>query len=157
MTRSIRNFVGFSFGLIAVAALAVSMQGCKVLESPAAQPFDAIAVGVAVDTVVGTNAATQAARASAVKAIAQKVLAADTGVTATVGNLQALAMAQIAKLNLPPGDAAAADLLVAVLNTAATQYISTLTAGNANVANTEVAVAQVCNWVIAEATRLGAP
>lgn len=136
--------------LVTIGALA----GCQYLQSPAAQPFDAIAVSVAVDTVVGTNSVTQAARASAVKDIASKVLAADTGAVATVAELEALAGSKIALLKLPPGDAAAVNLMLAVLDTAVNTYIASLT-GGATAQNAQVAVATVCNWVIAEATRLG--
>lgn len=138
--------------LLAVAAL--TLGGCAYLESPAAQPFDAIAVAVAVDTVVGTNTATQAVRAAAVKRIAQEVLAADTGAVATVASLEALAGAKIALLKLPPGDAAAVNLMLAVLDTAVNTYIAKVS-GGATAANAQVAVATVCTWVIAEATRLG--
>lgn len=151
----------FTFSMFAIMATAIivatfmSMPGCKVLQSPAMQPFDAIAVSVAVDTVVGTNPITKASRAAAVKRIATQVLAADTGVMATVDSLAALAGAEVAKLNLPPGDQAAAQLLLAVLDSAANQYIGSLTGGNLDVKNTQVAIGVVCNWVIAEASRLG--
>lgn len=156
MTRSIRNFVGFAVGLIIVAFFAVSMQGCKYLESPAAQPFDAIAVAVAVDTVAGTNTVTVAARASAIKAIAQDVLAADTGTVVTIDGLLALATGKVAALKLPPGDAAAAQLFLAVIESAINQYVTTLQGGQ-SVSNVQTSVATVAGWVIAECTRLGAP
>lgn len=146
----------FTIGLkLAIASIALCIvSACAYLESPAAQPFDAIAVAVAVDSVVGTNTVTQAARASAVKRIAQEVLAADTGVTATLDNLEGIATAKVAALKLPPGDQAAAQLFLAVLDTAINQYASKVTGGS-NVASTQAAIATVCNWVIAEATRLG--
>lgn len=156
MTRSIRNFIGFSAGLIFVAVLAVSMNGCKYLESPAAQPFDAVAVAVAVDSVVGTNPITQAARATQVKTIAAAVLAADTGTVATVDALLAVATAKVTALQLPPGDQAAVSLFLAVVETGVNTYIASLQ-GGASVQNTQTAIATVCNWVIAEAARLGAP
>lgn len=141
--------------LAATAALALSaLSGCKYLESPAAQPFDAVAVAVAVDAIVGTNTLTQAARAAAVKKIAAEVLAADTGAIATVASLEALAGSKIALLKLPPGDEAAVNLMLAVLDTAVNTYVSKLTGGG-SAANAQVAVATVCTWVIAEATRLG--
>lgn len=140
--------------LLCCIAPAFFLPGCAVLESPAAQPFDAIAVSVGVDTVVGTNPVTQAARAASVKRIALLVLAADTGVTATVASLEAIAAAEVAKLHLPPGDQAAAQLLLAVLDTAVNQYVAVKT-GGATIQNTQVAIATVCGWVTAEATRLG--
>jgi hypothetical protein len=146
--------------LAAAAFIALSLSACSTLESPAAQPFDAVAVAVAVDTVVGTNASTAVARASAIKSIAQQVLAADTGATATIASLEAVASAKIVALKLPPGDAAAAALLLTVVDTAVTSYVASKTTGttaDANVQAAQVAIATVSNWVIAEATRLGAP
>lgn len=143
-----------SLKLALIGVIAAVLCACAYLESPAAQPLDAIAVAVAVDTVVGTNTVTQAARASAVKAIAAQVLAADTGTAATVDSLEAVAASKVAALKLPPGDQAAAQLFLAVIDTAANTYLAKLT-GGATVANTQAAIAVVCNWVIAEATRLG--
>lgn len=143
-----------SLKLALLSIVAVMVCACAYLESPAAQPLDAIAVAVAVDTVVGTNTVTQASRASAVKRIAQEVLAADTGVTATVDSLESVAAAKVAALKLPPGDQAATQLFLAILDTAANTYVSKLT-GGATAANTQAAIGVVCNWVIAEATRLG--
>lgn len=143
-----------SFAVACIVACAVALGACAYLESPAAQPFDQIAVAVAVDTVVGTNPVTSAARAAAVKSVAQKVLAADTGVVTTLDSLQAVALAKVTALGLPPGDAAAAAILLAVFNSAVDHYVSTATAGT-SAGNVQVAVSTVCNWVIAEATRLG--
>lgn len=141
--------------LAASAALALSaLGGCQYLTSPAAQPFDAVAVAVAVDAVVGTDTLTQAAKAAAVKKIASEVLAADTGAVTTVASLEALAGTKIALLKLPPGEEAAVNLVLAVLDTAVNQYLAKL-GGSSNAANAQVAVAAVCKWVIAEATRLG--
>lgn len=153
--RSIRNFTGFAIGLIAVASLAVLMGGCSLvskLESPAAQPFDAIAVAVGVDALVGGNTATQAARAASIKAIAQEVLAVDQGTQATLTTLESVAAAKIQALNLPPGDAAASQLLVAALSATVNAYIGKL--GTSAAANeVQVDVAAVLGWVIAECNK----
>lgn len=133
---------------------ALSLQGCAYLESPAAQPLDSIAVAVAVDAVVGTNTVTQAARAHAVKDIATQVLAYDTGVVATLAELQTVVAAKIAALHLPPGDQAAAQLFLAVINAAINQYISAHTDG-VTLSTAQVAISTVAGWVIQEATRLG--
>lgn len=139
------------------ASMAFLVGGCSILtklESPAAQPFDAIAIAVAVDAVVGTNPVVSAPRASAVKTIAQEVLAADTGTLVTVDALFAVAQSKVAALNLAPGDQAAAALFLAVIKGAADQYTLKATS-TANAANAQAAIAFVCNAVIAEATRLG--
>lgn len=140
--------------VIAFGSLSM-LHGCAVLESPAAQPFDQVAVTVAVDTVVGAGIpAVQAPRAAAIVKIAQEVLAADTGVVTTVDSIEAVAASKVAALGLPPGDQAAAALFLAVLDSAVNTYVAKLS-GGATAANTAAAIATVCNWVIAEGTRLG--
>ena len=139
--------------VIAVGALA--LPSCATLASPAAQPFDQIAFAIAVDTVVGAGVpAVQAPRAAAIVKIAQEVLAADTGVVTTVDSIEAVASAKVAALGLPPGDQAAAALFLAVLDSAVNTYVAKIS-GGATAANTAAAIATVCNWVIAEGTRLG--
>lgn len=143
---------------LALAALAaVALCGCSLytkLSSPAAQPFDAIAIAVAVDAVVGTNPVVSAPRAAAVQKIAQEVLAADTGTAVTVDALFAVAQAKVSALNLAPGDGAAAQLFLAVVKGAADQYVAQATS-NTNVTQAQAAIAFVCNAVILETTRLG--
>lgn len=143
-----------NFAVACIAACAVLLSGCATLQSPAAQPFDQIGVAVAVDLVVGTNPVTQASRAHAVKDIAQKVLAADTGVVTTVAELQAVALAKVQALGLPPGDAAAAAILLTVVNRAVDHYVASVASG-ASLGNAQVAISTVCGWVIDESTRLG--
>lgn len=143
--------------LVCVASIAVAMlalSGCKVLESPAAQPFDQAAVAVGVDTIVGVNSITKAARAAAIYKIAAEVLAADTGTVATLDQILSVVSAKITVLNLPPGDQAAANLLLAVLEAAINTYVGNLT-GGATVQNIQASVAVVCKWVMAEAARDG--
>lgn len=153
--RSIRNFIGFAAGLIIVATVAACMNGCSLvskLESPAAQPFDAIAVAVGVDALVGVNLPTQAARATSIKMIAQEVLAADQGTQATLATLESVAAAKVTALQLPPGDAAAANLLIAVLSATVNNYVAKL--GTTAIANeVQVDVAKVLGWVIAECNK----
>lgn len=152
MSRIFRNTLGFFVGLIAVSILAVSMGGCSLfakLESPAMQPFDAIAVAVGVDALVGQNIATQAARAASIKAIAQEILAVDQGTLATLATLESVAAAKVQARNLPPGDAAAAQLLIAGLSAAVNTYVGKL-GSNARINEVQVDVAAVLGWVIAE-------
>jgi hypothetical protein len=155
MTRSIRNTLGFMAGLIVVSLIAVGMGGCSLfakLESPAAQPFDALAVAVGVDALVGTNTATQAARAASIKAIASEILAVDQGTQASLSTLESVAAAKVQARNLPPGDAAAAQLLIASLSAAVNTYVGKL-GSNAKVNEVQVDVAAVLGWVIAECNK----
>lgn len=152
--RSFQSVALSCFAAVLVGFLCTIGVGCAYLESPAAQPLDAIAVAVAVDTVVGTNSVTQAARAHAVKDIAQQVLAFDGGVMSDLASLNATVSAKVAALKLPPGDQAAAQLFLAVVNVTIQQYI-TAHGGDANVKNVQIAVSTVAAWVIQEATRLG--
>jgi hypothetical protein len=155
MSRIFRNTLGFAVGLIAVSILAVSMGGCSLfakLESPAALPFDAIAVAVGVDALVGVNLPTQAARAASIKAIAAEILAVDQGTQATVTTLESVAAAKVQALGLPPGDAAASQLLIAGLSAAVNSYVGKLgTSAKAN--EIQVDVATVLGWVIAECNK----
>lgn len=155
MSRTLRNMSGFMLGICIVALFAVAMGGCSLvakLESPAAQPFDAIAVAVGVDTLVGTNLSTQAARAASIKAIAAEVLAVDQGTQATLATLESVAAAKVQALNLPPGDAAASQLLIAALSATINTYVGKLGA-NAKANEVQVDVAAVLGWVIAECNK----
>ncbi len=137
------------------AACVLALCGCSLiqkLESPAAQPFDAIAVAVGVDTLVGTNLATQAARASSIRAIAVEILAVDQGTQATLATLESVAAAKVQALQLPPGDAAASQLLIAALSATINTYVGKL-GTNAKVNEVQVDVAAVLGWVIAECNR----
>lgn len=145
--------------LLMATMAAIVLCGCSLiqkLESPAAQPFDTVAIAVGVDAIVGTNPLVEVARASAIKQIAVQVLAADTGTLATVDALLVVVNAKVAALNLAPGDQAAAALFLAVVESAINQYTAKLTS-TATASNVQAAVSFVAQAVIAECTRLGAP
>jgi hypothetical protein len=153
MSRTTPLFLPVLMLLGAIAVL-MTLPGCALvskLESPAAQPFDQVAVAAGVDAIVmqGATPTVQAARAASIKAIATEVLAADTGTTATLATLESVAQAKVTALALPPGDAAAAALLIASLDAAINTYAGKLT-GNAQVAQVQTAVATVLGWVISE-------
>lgn len=153
--RTLRNVTSFAAGVLIACFIAACMNGCSLihkLESPVAQPFDAIAVAVGVDALIGTNPVTQAARAASIKAIASEILAVDQGTLATLATLESVAAAKVQARNLPPGDAAAAQLLIAGLSAAVNTYVGKL-GSNARVNEIQVDVAAVLGWVIAECNR----
>lgn len=142
------------FLLAAMALSVMTLSGCALIESPAAQPFDTVAIDVGVDAVVGINPITAAPRAAAIQKIAMEVLAADTGTLVTVDALLTVINGKVAALQLPPGDAEAAALFVAVVETAVNTYVAKLPT-NATAANVQAAVGFVAKAVIAETTKLG--
>jgi hypothetical protein len=152
-TSNQKGFIDMRLSIyLGAALLVVTLGACSLiqkLESPAAQPFDAIAVAVGVDTLVGTNPSVQAARAASIKAIAQEVLAVDTGTQATLTTLESVAAAKVQALKLPPGDAAASQLLIAALSATVNTYVGKL-GSNAKANEVQVDVAAVLGWVIAE-------
>jgi hypothetical protein len=151
-----KGFIDMRLSIYLGAAVLVAMLGaCSLiqkLESPAAQPFDAIAVAVGVDTLVGVNPATQAARAASIKAIALEVQAVNVGTVATLATLESVAAAKVQALQLPPGDAAASQLLIAALSATVNSYVGKLGA-NAKANEVQVDVGAVLAWVIAECDR----
>jgi hypothetical protein len=142
------------FALTAAAVVAMSLSACATLESPGAAPFEQVAVNVGVDTLVGTNVITKAARAAAIYKIASEILAADTGTVTTVDQLLGVVNAKVAALGLPPGDQQAALLFTGVVEAAVNQYLSQQI-GGATGAQVQVAISTVAKWVIAEAAADG--
>ena len=88
------------------------------------------------------------ARAATVKAIANAVLAADTGSTTTLASVEATLNAQIAALKLPPADAALAAALNAALQQAVNDQLS-VAAGKIP-PTVQIAIANVAKMVIAD-------
>jgi hypothetical protein len=142
----------------AAAACIVALSGCAFvskLSTPAAAPFVQVAVDAAVAGAVGTNPAIAKVKAARIKAIAQQALAADSGTTATLAAVEGVVNAQLVKLNLPPADLAAAQLLTATLTAVIQQQLSSPSAG-AVTAQTQVAIAQVLQDVILATSAYGA-
>jgi hypothetical protein len=98
----------------------------------------------AVDVAVAT-AEQKGVSAAQINSIARAALAADSGTTATLATLAAVLNNQIAKLNLPAGDLAAAEVLEVALAAAITAKIGT----NASVAAAQTQIAVVLQDVIA--------
>jgi hypothetical protein len=140
------------------AACLVALSGCAVLSkltTPAAAPFVQVAVDAAVAGAVGTNPAIAKTKAVKIKAIAQQALAADSGTTATLAAVEGVVNAQILKLNLPPADVAAAQLLTATLTVVIQNQLSSPSASGVT-ASTQVAIAQVLQDVILATSAYGA-
>lgn len=117
--------------------------GCTTMQkvfSPAAAPY----VTAAVDTAIAIAEA-KGVQAIQINRIAKAALAADSGAGASLATVTALVNAQMAKLNLPPTDLAAAQILELALTTAVQQQIGQ----NPSVAIAQADVAQVLNAVIA--------
>ena len=138
---------------------ALSMSGCaqltaleKKITSPNGQVVSQITVDLAVGAVVGSGSDAKS-KAANIKAVAQKVLAADQGTTVALSALVAVANSQIATLKLSPAEQAGATLLVSTLSALAANALAPPAAGGTNAASTAVAdvqvvVAQLLNDVI---------
>ena len=129
--------------LVAVVGLVGLIAGCASIEKFFGTPTGEAVVLASVDVAVAT-AEQKGVSAAKINAIAKTALAADTGVSGTLSALSALVNAEIVKLNLPAGDQAAADILEAALGA----VIQTKLQGNAALASTQAAVADVLNAVI---------
>lgn len=123
-----------------VMPVLMTMSACATLTAPSSQPFIVAAVDVAVAT-----AEAKGVSAADINRIAKIALAADAGTPASLATLAPLVNAQLAKLNLPAADLAAANILEIALTAAIQAKI-----GNSpNVAQAQAAVADVLNAVIA--------
>lgn len=132
-----------------LAPLMFALHGCAtvqkadaVLASPAAQPYIAAGVDVAVAT-----AEAKGVTAAQINAIAHKALLADTGTAAPLAAIAGVINAELVKLNLPAGDLAAANILELSFQVAIQKQIGT----DATVAASQAAVASVLAALI-EAT-----
>jgi len=127
-------------------ALTVALAGCAILQSAPAVPVEQAAVAAAVVTVEVKDPAA----GPKIVSIAKAVLAADTGASVALSDISTLVNTEIAKLNLPPADQVLADALVAALEQQITAIVSAKT-GTVVSPSTQLAIATVCNWVIADA------
>ena len=124
----------------------VALAGCAVwpkLASPSAAPFIQAGIDVAV-----TTAEQKGITAAQINKVAKTALAADSGTTATVTAIEGVVNAQLVALKLPPGDLAAAQLLMATLGSIITAELQKGSAA-AITAQTQVAVATILKDVIA--------
>jgi hypothetical protein len=127
--------------LLAVLMIPVVLLSGCFLTKPSAQPYIQAAVLIAVGT-----AEAKGISAVEINAIAKAALAADTGASATLTTIAGLINAQIAKLGLPAADLAAANILEAALAAAIEAKIN----GSTTLAQTQAAIADVLNYVIAD-------
>ena len=126
-----------------LVALVALVAGCASIEKFIGTPTGQAVIFASVDVAVAT-AEQKGISAVKINTIAKAALAADTGVSGTLSAVSALVNAQVAKLNLPAGDQAAADILEAALGA----VIQSKLQGNATLASSQAAVADVLNAVI---------
>jgi uncharacterized protein YceK len=129
--------------MMAIMLAGSVLSGCSTLSKltgPSAQPYVTAAVDIAVAT-----AESKGVPAAQINAIAKQALAADQGTAASLVAVAAVVNAQLAKLNLPPGDLAAAQILEAALGAQIQVQIDK----NPGVATAQAAIAQVLQSVIA--------
>lgn len=129
---TLRNF--------AIALVIIAVTGCAWFVKPSSQPYIIAAVDVAVAT-----AEQKGVSSTDINRIAKLALAADSGTAATLATVSSLVNAEIAKLKLPAGDLAAAQ----VLEIALTAAIQAKIGDNADVAQAQAAVATILTAVIA--------
>ncbi len=129
---------------VPLLALTILASACSTLSNFFGSPTGAAVIVAAVDVAVAT-AEQKGVSAAQINSIARAALAADSGTTATLATLAAVLNNQIAKLNLPAGDLAAAEVLEVALAAAITAKIGT----NASVAAAQTQIAVVLQDVIA--------
>lgn len=138
--------------LACLVSTVATLSACSTLAklvTPGAQPFVAAAADVAVATAVSKGIS-----AKQIKSIAQEVLAVDQGEAVTLTSIQAFVNTKIAGLNLPAGDVAASQILLAALSEAVQQEISS--AQGKITPTTQAAIAEVLNDVIVACAAYGA-
>lgn len=140
---------------LAVAVMAFTLTACAGLSNllaPSAMPLEQAAVGAAVYTAETANKATpaeQVARAATINKIAKAVLAADTNTSMALADVELIVNAKVSALGLAPADMLVAQLLTASLGQAIQAQLAVTTKGAVS-PQTQVAIADVCNWIIAD-------
>jgi uncharacterized protein YceK len=129
---------------IVLAALLLPLSGCATVSGWFASPASAPVITAVVDVAVAT-AEQKGVKAAQINAIAKQALAADSGLSATLATVAQVANVQIAKLNLPAPDLAAANILEIALAAA----IQTKIGSNPSLAQAQAALAQVLQDAIA--------
>jgi uncharacterized protein YceK len=104
----------------------VALAGCASVSSFFSSPTAAPIIVASVDIAVAT-AEQKGITAAQINTVAKAALAADTGVNGTLAAVSALVDADVAKLNIPAGDKAAADILIAALSGAVSAKVGTST------------------------------
>lgn len=139
--------------LLAVTlATLTACAGLSSLLSPSALPLEQAAVGAAVFTAETANHASpadQVARAVQINKIAKAILAVDTNTNMALADVEVIVNAKVQALNLPLPDLLVAELLTNALGQAVQAQLAVTTKGAVS-PQTQIAVATVCNWIIAD-------
>lgn len=120
------------------------LTACSTITSTLSKPSSAPYILAAVDVAVAT-AESKGITAAQINSIARQAYVADQNAGASLAAISAVVTAQVAKLNLPAGDQAAIDIVLAALSAS----IQTQLQANPTVAQVQVAAAVVINDVIA--------
>jgi len=129
---------------VGVLFAALSLPGCASVSSFFSSPTGSATIVAAVDVAVAT-AEQKGVSAVDINRIAKLALAADSGASGTLSAVSSLVNTQVAKLNLPAADLAAAEVLEIALSSA----VSAKLQGNAALATAQADVAQILRAVIA--------
>jgi hypothetical protein len=151
ITRNFAIFLASVAALVAVFAM-TGCAGLATLVSPSAMPLEQAAVGAAVFTTISNGKAsveTQTARAARINAVAKQVLAIDQKSSMALVDVETIINAKLQSLNLPPADLLLGQMLVATLGQALQAQVA-VTSKGALSPQTQIAIADVCNWVIAD-------
>jgi hypothetical protein len=138
--------------VVGVLAALTACAGLSNLLAPSALPLEQAAVGAAVFTAETANHASpveQVARAVAINKIAKQILAVDQNSSMALTDVELIVNAKVQALNLPAPDMLVAALLTASLGQAVQAQLAVTTKGAIS-PQTQVAVATVCNWIIAD-------
>lgn len=137
---------------LACSTLLCGCAGLSSLLAPSALPLEQAAVGAAVFTAESANHASaveQIARAQRINSIAKQILAVDQNSNMALADIEIVVNAKLQALNLPAADALVAELLVSALGQAVQAQLAVTTKGAIS-PQTQIAVATVCNWIIAD-------
>ncbi len=144
-----------SLKILTVVSAIGALTACASLSSllsPAAAPLEQAAIGAAVFASVSADkasSAVQAQRAAKINQIAKEVLALDTNTSMALVDVEVIVNSKIAALNLPAQDLLLAQILTASLGQAIQAQLA-LTSKGAVSPQTQVAIATVCGWIIAD-------
>lgn len=139
-----------SLKLAAITACLIALCACATLGkvfTPANAPLVAASVDIAVAVAVGNDRAAAPIRAGVIRRAALDLLAVDTGNVATVLDVEKLVNDEVRKLNLPPVEAAAVNVLTAAFTSAINSQIQAQIDAKLT-PDTKVIVADVLRQVI---------
>lgn len=129
--------------MVVISIAAPMLTACTTVQGFFASPAAPVVVTVGVDVAVAA-AEQHGVKASDINRIAKIALAANASTSASLGAVAGVVNAEIATLNLPPLDVAAADALEAVIS----QVIQAKVGNNPDLAAAQADVSQVLQAVI---------